>query len=250
MKDRPPSPSASRAVLFLRSLAFTLALFIITPPYSFVVLAAFALPPLKRWRLISGWARMVMWLARVLLGLRYSVRGLEHLPREPAIILAKHQSAWETIAFQCIFPPHVHVLKRSLLWIPFFGWALALMSQIAIDRGRARGALKRMAERGTKRLEQGFWILVFPEGTRTRPGLRGTYHPGGAWLAARTGVPVVPVAHNAGLYWGKNAFLKRPGEIVVVIGEPLRPSGHTAEALNQKVQTWIESRMEALCPAA
>jgi 1-acyl-sn-glycerol-3-phosphate acyltransferase len=246
-RERPAEPGW---LLFFRSLAFAAALAVVTPPYSFLVLAGFALPPLKRWYLISGWARMVMWLARVLLGIRYSVRGLEHLPREPAIILAKHQSAWETIAFQCIFPPHVHVLKRSLLWIPFFGWGLALMSPIAINRSRGTRALKRMAELGAKRLAQGFWILVFPEGTRTRPGLRGTYHPGGAWLAARTGVPVVPVAHNAGLYWGKNAFLKRPGEIVVVIGEPLRPSGHSPEALNEKVQLWIESRMEALCPAA
>jgi 1-acyl-sn-glycerol-3-phosphate acyltransferase len=244
MSERPPPASA---LLFFRSLAFTLSLVIITPPYSFLVLAGFGLPPLKRWHLISGWARIVMWLARVLLGIRYSVRGMEHLPREPAIILAKHQSAWETIAFQCIFPPHVHVLKRSLLWIPFFGWGLALMSPIAIDRSRGRSALKRMAEQGARRLAQGFWILVFPEGTRTEPGRRGTYHPGGAWLAARTGVPVVPVAHNAGLYWGKNAFVKRPGEIVVVIGEPLPASGHTPEALNEKVQVWIESRMEALC---
>jgi 1-acyl-sn-glycerol-3-phosphate acyltransferase len=237
-------------MVFLRSCAFAAALAVITPPYSLVALAAALLPPLTRWRVISGWARMVMWLARMLVGIRYSVRGLEHLPREPAIILSKHQSAWETIAFQCIFPPHVHVLKRSLLWIPFFGWGLALMSPIAIDRGRARSALKRMAEQGAKRLAQGFWILVFPEGTRMHPGIRGTYHPGGAWLAARTGAPVVPVAHNAGLYWGKNAFLKRPGEIVVVIGEPLRPSGRNAEALNEAVQAWIESRMEALCPAA
>ncbi len=236
-------------MIFLRSLAFTLALVLITPPYSLVILAAFPLPAQTRWRVISGWSWIVMWLSRVILDLRYRVEGLEHLPAEPAVILAKHHSAWETIAFQQIFPPHVHVLKRELLWLPFFGWGLALMSPIAIDRSRGIGALRRMAERGARRFAQGFSILIFPEGTRVSPGERGRYHIGGAWLASRLGAPVVPVAHNAGLYWGKNAFLKRPGEITVQIGAPIYPAGLTPDALNAKIEAWIETRMAALCPA-
>ena len=235
-------------MIFLRSLAFTLALIGVTPPYSIVALASFALPAQARWRIISGWARVVLWLSRVITGIRYRVEGLEHLPSGPAIILSKHQSAWETIAFQVIFPPQVQVLKRELLWIPFFGWGLALMSPIAIDRSRGSGALKRMAVQGARRIAQGFWILIFPEGTRVSPGRRGKYHAGGAWVACRLGAPVVPVAHNAGLYWGKNEFIKRPGEIRVQIGEPIHTAGMKPEAVNAKAEEWIEARMALLCP--
>ena len=235
-------------MIFLRSLAFGLALIVVTPPYSIVALASFALPAQARWRIISGWSRIILWLSQVITGISYRVEGLQHLPGEPAIILSKHQSAWETIAFQHIFPPQVQVLKRELLWIPFFGWGLALMSPIAIDRSRGSGALKRMVAQGAQRIAQGFWILIFPEGTRVSPGKRGKYHAGGAWVACRLGAPVVPVAHNAGLYWGKNEFIKRPGEIRVQIGEPIYPSGLKPEALNAKAEEWIETRMAVLCP--
>jgi 1-acyl-sn-glycerol-3-phosphate acyltransferase len=232
----------------LRSVLFALALVIITPPYSLLALASFPLPRLARYRIISGWARLVLALARMTLGIRYRVEGLETLPREPSVILSKHQSAWETIAFQAIFPPQVQVLKRELLWIPFFGWGLAMMSPIAIDRSRVTRALKLMAELGRDRIRQGFWIVIFPEGTRTAPGERRPYQSGGAWLAQRLGVPVVPVAHNAGLVWPRNAFIKRPGIVTIRIGTPIAPAGLSAEALNQQVEQWIESQMDSLCP--
>lgn len=233
-------------MIYLRSLAFVLALVVITPPYSLVALATFGLPRLTRFRIITGWNRIVVWLARTLLGIRYTVTGRERLPPGPAIILSKHQSAWETIAFPVMFPPHVLVLKRELLWIPFFGWGLALTSPIAIDRRRGTAALKRMAEIGKRRLGQGFWITIFPEGTRTRPGERRPYHVGGAWLAVQCGAPVVPVAHNAGLLWGRNAFLKRPGTVTVEIGVPIESTGADPHALNAAVEQWIEGRMAVL----
>src|SRR6185437_3183810 len=136
-----------------------------------------------------------VFFAEVILGIRWRVEGRENLPAQPSVILSKHQSAWETLAFQLIFPPQVHVLKRELLWIPFFGWGLAAMSPIAIDRSRGTAALRAMARLGRERLAQGFWIVVFPEGTRVAPGERRRYQPGGAWLAAATGAPVIPVAH-------------------------------------------------------
>ncbi|MFM9970940.1 MAG: lysophospholipid acyltransferase family protein, partial [Burkholderiales bacterium] len=179
----------------LRSVLFALALVALTPPYSFIALTTVVLPPKVRWRIIAGWSHCVIGLARVILGVNYRVLGAEHLGARPAIILSKHQSAWETLAFQLIFPPQVHVLKKELLWIPFFGWGLALMSPIAIDRGRGVRSLKQMAVKGAARLAQGFWIVVFPEGTRVAPGSVGTYHLGGAWLAVRTGADVIPVAH-------------------------------------------------------
>lgn len=236
-------------MIVLRSLAFALAQVLITPPYAIVALATFPLSPLARYHIISGWSRAIVWLAEVLLGIRYRVVGAEHLPKVPSVILAKHQSAWETLAFQTIFPPQVLVLKRELLWIPFFGWGLALMSPIAIDRSRGVSALKRMAELGRRRLAQGFWIAIFPEGTRVKPGERRKYHLGGAWLAVNCGALVVPVAHNAGMLWAKKAFLKRPGTITVEIGAPIDSRTHTPESLIAAVEEWIEARMVILCPA-
>jgi len=235
-------------MIFLRSLAFALAEILITPPYAIFALATFPLPRLLRYRIISGWSRAIVWFAKVLLGIRYRVVGAENLPKVPAVILSKHQSAWETLAFQVIFPPQVLVMKRELLWIPFFGWGLALMSPIAIDRSRGVSALKRMGELGRQRLAQGFWIAIFPEGTRVRPGERRKYHLGGAWLAVNCGAPVVPVAHNAGLLWARKAFLKRPGTVTVEIGAPIDSSAHTPESLNAAVEEWIEARMVSLCP--
>jgi 1-acyl-sn-glycerol-3-phosphate acyltransferase len=232
----------------MRSVLFALALVLLTPPYSALAMLTAVLPRHTRWRIIAGWSHCVIGLARILLGLRYRVEGLENLSDQPAIILSKHQSAWETLAFQLIFPPQVHVLKKELLWIPFFGWGLALMSPIAIDRGRGVRSLRQMATQGAKRLAQGFWIVVFPEGTRVPPGTTGTYRIGGAWLAVRTGASVVPVAHNAGLFWKRNAFTKRPGTIRVVIGKPIASAGLTPETLNEQVKTWIESEMNSLCP--
>ena len=230
----------------LRSGLFALALVLITPPYAIIALLTFPLPRMLRYRIISGWSRLVVVLSRAILGIRCEVQGRENLPARPAVILSKHQSAWETLAFQQIFPPQVHVLKRELLWIPFFGWGLALMSPIAIDRSRGVAALRNIARRGRERLEQGFWIVVFPEGTRVAPGERRQYQLGGAWLAAASGAPIVPVAHNAGRVWPRNAFLKRPGTVTVRIGPPIDSANQDPKALNALAERWIEEQQKAL----
>ena len=229
-----------------RSLLFAIALIIVTPPYAVIALLSAPLPRLTRYWIISGWSRLILWLSRVILGIEWRVEGREHLPSRPAVILAKHQSAWETLAFQHIFPPQVHVLKRELLWIPFFGWGLALMSPIAIDRSRGVKALRAIARRGQKRLEQGFWVVVFPEGTRVAPGESRDYQPGGAWLAAASGAPVVPVAHNAGLYWPRNAFLKRAGTITIRIGPSIDSRQRDPLTINAMAKEWIEEQQKAL----
>lgn len=231
-------------MIFLRSLLFSLSLLILTPPYSVIALLTFPFPPLLRYRVISFWSRIVLVLARVLCGLRYEVRGREHIPAQPAIIMAKHQSAWETLAFQAIFPPQVWVLKRSLLHIPFLGWGLAMLRPIAIDRGAGREALKQVTEQGRNRLSLGLWIVIFPEGTRVAPGTTKRYGIGGAWLATHTGTPVLPVAHNAGEFWGRNAFLKYPGTITVSIGPCIPPGQMQPAELNETVQHWIEGEMQ------
>ncbi len=233
-------------VIAIRSTLFAAFLILITPVFAVIALLTFPLPALTRYRIITVWTRCVMWAARVICGIRYRVIGAEHIPGEPCIILAKHQSAWETMAFQLIFPPQVWVLKRELLRVPFFGWGLAMLSPIAIDRSLRRAALQQLVEQGRQRLAAGFCIVIFPEGTRIAPGQRGNYRPGGARLAAQTGTAVLPVAHNAGLLWRRNAFLKYPGLITVSIGAPIRPDGIDAEALAKRVEDWIEHEMTQL----
>jgi 1-acyl-sn-glycerol-3-phosphate acyltransferase len=230
----------------LRSALFWLALLLFTPPYAILACASAPLPRMLRYRFISGWSRLMLWCLQGICGIRWEVEGRENLPATPAVILAKHQSAWETLAFQQIFPPQVHVLKRELLWLPFFGWGLALMSPIAIDRGRGLSALRQMARRGKVRLEQGFWVVVFPEGTRVAPGQRRKYRTGGAWLAAHAGAPVVPVAHNAGRFWPRNSFLKYPGKVTVRIGPPIDSRGRDPEDINAMVEMWIETQQRTL----
>ena len=230
-----------------RSVLLAVALALITPVYALIALATFPLPRMARYRVISGWSRLMVFLARILLGIRWKVEGREHLPGRPAVILSKHQSAWETMAFQLIFPPQVLVLKRELLWIPFFGWGLALMSPIAIDRSRGVAALRAIARRGRERLAQGFWVIVFPEGTRVAPGERREYQLGGAWLAAAAAAPVVPVAHNAGLFWPRNAFLKRPGTVTVRIGPAIDTAQRDPKTINSMAEQWIEEQQKALC---
>ena len=229
-----------------RSMLFAAALTVVTPPYTLVALATFALPRMARYRIISGWSLLVLFFAKTILGIDWRVEGRENLPSRPSVILAKHQSAWETLAFQHIFPPQVHVLKRELLWIPFFGWGLALMSPIAINRSRGAAALRSIARRGRERLEQGFWVVVFPEGTRVAPGESREYQVGGAWLAAASGAPVVPVAHNAGLYWPRNAFLKRSGTVTVRIGPTIETLNRDPQTINAIAQAWIEEQQKAL----
>ena len=227
----------------LRSTLFAAFQLLITPVFAVIALLTFPLPAHTRYRIITVWTRWVMWASRVICGIRYRVIGTENIPKEPCIILAKHQSAWETMGFQLIFPPQVWVLKRELLRVPFFGWGLAMLSPIAIDRSSRRQALQQLVDQGRQRLAAGFYIVIFPEGTRIAPGKRGKYRAGGARLALETGAPVLPVAHNAGLRWGKNAFLKYPGMVTVSIGPPIQPGSDTAETLARRVEDWIEHEM-------
>ncbi len=234
----------------VRSLIFAVLQTVLTIFFSAVALFSFPFSAQGRYRLITGYNHAVIWLARRVLGIRYVVEGLEHLPKQPAIILAKHQSAWETVAFLCLFPPISPVIKRELLRVPFFGWGFRLLNPIAIDRGAGREALKQIIRQGKDKLAQGFWVLVFPEGTRVAPGEKGRYGIGGSSLAVEAGAPIVPVAHNAGEVWPKNAFIKRPGTVTVRIGPAIETRGKSAAELTRAVEAWIETEMTRLPPAA
>lgn len=233
-------------MLLLRSTLFLLGQVITAPVFTIIALLSLPLPPVTRNVLISGWARSMIWWLRITCNIRHEIQGLENIPATPSIILAKHQSAWETLAFQAIFPTQVYVLKRELLWIPIFGWGLAMSSPIAIDRSAGREALKKLVAQGKARLAKGLWVVIFPEGTRKAPGERGKYHIGGAWLATHTETQVVPVAHNAGKFWAKNSFIKKPGVIQVRIGKPIQTVNVKTDVLNSQVEVWIESAMVTL----
>ena len=234
----------------IRSLIFAVLQTALTIFFSLIALLSFPFSAHARYRLITGYNHTVIWLARWVLGIHYVIQGAENLPAQPAIILAKHQSAWETVAFLCLFPPVSPVIKQELLKVPFFGWGFRLLNPIAIDRSAGREALKQIVRQGKEKLAQGFWVLVFPEGTRVAPGEKGRYGIGGGWLAAESGTPIVPVAHNAGELWPKNAFIKRPGTVTISIGPVIDTAGKSAAELTRAVESWIEDEMTRLPPAA
>lgn len=232
-------------MLFIRSSLFFIGQLITAPLFTLIALLAWPVNPILRNQLISGWARSMIWWLRVTCNVRHEISGMENIPDMPCIILAKHQSTWETFAFQAIFPTQVYVLKRELLWIPIFGWGLAMTSPIAINRTSGREALKQLVSKGQARLAQGLWVVIFPEGTRMRPHQQGKYHIGGAWLACQTKTPVLPVAHNAGHCWPKG-FIKQAGVIKLHIGPAIATADLKADALNLKVEQWIEAQMQVI----
>lgn len=230
----------------LRSLLFYAGIAAATLIYAPISWLVYPLPYVPRYRIITQWTRFALWWLKITCNLTHTVTGSEHIPPGPAIILCKHQSAWETMAVQTIFPPLVFVLKRELLRIPLFGWGLAALDPIAIDRGSGVKAARRIVEQGAERLGRGLSVVVFPEGTRTAPGQPGRYQPGGGMLAEKTGLPVVPVAHNAGRYWPRNSFTKRSGIIRVVIGPPIASAGKTAKQITEEAADWIEATAKEL----
>lgn len=229
-----------RALLFYLGI-YTFLLFIVgfSP---LLILAPF------RWRYfyMTRWGRFVIWWLKLTCNLDFRVEGAENIPDTTCIVMAKHQSAWETIALQQVLPPQTWVLKRELLWLPVFGWGLALMKPVGIDRKAGKKALRQVIQQGTDRLKQGLWLIVFPEGTRTLPGQHQRYAIGGAMLAEKSGFPVLPVCHNAGEFWPKQSFLKKPGTITLVIGEPVETKGVRANVLNAQVEEWIESTYQRI----
>lgn len=248
MRDaRRSGPAAVvRSGLYMAFLTITVI------PYAIFCSLCAPLPLSWRYTITIGWPKLALWGARWILGIRYRVIGAEKLPQDrvsPLIILSKHQSAWETLFFAARMPRDVvFVYKKELHKVPFFGWGLALLSMIPIDRRRGREAFSQVVAIGGQRLREGRWPVLFPEGTRVAPGQVGRYKLGGAILACKTGTPVIPVAHNAGERWPRQAFIKTSGWVTVSFGPLIDPSGLTPHQLNHQVQEWIETEMRRLNP--
>jgi 1-acyl-sn-glycerol-3-phosphate acyltransferase len=235
----------------IRSLLFLLFQLVVTPLYAVVMVALFWIPRVPMFRIAASWCQVNLWGAKWICGIRHQVIGRENIPpsgveNPPHIVMSKHSSTWETLALTWFFPPIAFVAKKELLSIPFFGWGFALASPITIDRKAGTNAMQQIATQGRARFGQGFWIVVYPEGTRIRAGTRAKYKTGGARLAIELGVPIVPVAHNAGWIWPKGIFGKRPGVVTVSFGKPIAPDGKDPQTLTTEVETWIESEVARL----
>jgi 1-acyl-sn-glycerol-3-phosphate acyltransferase len=231
---------------WLASLLFTSFLFLSTFVYAFVIVSSFWLPFPRRYAMARSWARLELGAVKYLCGLDYVVEGRHNIPAGAHISMWKHSSAWETMAQMVIFPPQAWVLKREILWIPVIGWATWLMDPIAINRSAGSTAVKEVLSQGRRRLEQGRWILVFPEGTRVAVGHTRKYGISGALLAAETGRQIVPVAHDAGRYWSRRGLLKKRGTVRVVIGPPIATAGREARDINEDTRAWIDGTVAEL----
>ena len=231
---------------WLGSVVFTFWMFFSVAIYATVLLFLAPFPYRYRYGIAIGWARLIMASLRLLCGLDYRVIGREHIPDEAAVYLLKHSSAMETLAEIAIFPQQTWVLKRELKWIPIFGWALSLLKPIAINRGGGRSAVKQVIGLGTERLEEGINVMIFPEGTRVRHGETRRYGVSGAALAAGSGRKIVPVAHNAGLFWPRRGVMKHRGTVTFVIGEPIVVGDRDPRVVNQEIQAWVEAEIEKM----
>lgn len=230
----------------LRSLLYVTGMVMLTLVYGLLCPFTVLLPYAPRYKFINTWGTANLWWLRVTCGLRHIIIGKENIPDYPCIIMANHQSTWETIALGTVFPALTWVVKRELLFIPLFGWSLALTHPIALRRGSGSKAIQQLIRQGQARLRRGHWVLIFPEGTRAPPGAKRNFKIGGAMLAVKSGVPVVPIAHNSGNYWARKQLTKKSGTIKMVIGAPIPSQGKTAEAMNQEVFHWINACRERL----
>lgn len=233
----------SKAVLYIRSVVFWVGFLAATIIIGMTVIIARPLDSDVRLRIARSWGVINLWLLKTICKLDYHVTGMENIGERNAIVFSKHQSTWETISLHVIVPLGRWVFKRELLRIPLFGWALACTDPIAIDRSAGRAAVNQLVMRGSEKLRRGKWINIFPEGTRTAPGIDSKYKMGGAILAAESGYPVIPIAHNAGEYWPRHSFIKWPGTIEVRVGPYIESEGRKPDEIMQQARAWIENAM-------
>jgi len=237
-----------KALLYLpRSLLFTL--FFIVSIFAFGLGTAVGVWTRGRrqgYKVAVSWSRVVLWLLKHLCRLDFRVTGLENIPTIPSVVYIKHSSAWETMAQMLVFPEQSWVLKKEIRWIPLVGTGVDALNSIAIDRKAGHRAVQQVIQQGKERLAQGYFVMIFPEGTRTPIGEQRRYGASGALLAVEAGVPLVPVTHNAGYFWPRRSWIKWPGTIDMVIGEPISTEGKSAQQVNQQARDWIESTLEKL----
>ena len=234
----------------LRSLFLVVFVFTTGLVYGLVVLPLFWAPQEFLWRFVTNYCRLSLWAGDFFCGMKVVVEGEENLPETASVLMIKHSSALETYGHVPFFPRSTWVIKREILWIPFFGWALQLIFRpIAINRGSGARAVKQVIQQGKQKLADGIWVSVFPEGTRMAPGETRKYGISGAALAKEAGVMIVPVAHNAVDLWQRRELTKRPGTVRFCIGPPIDASSQSPKETNLIVQAWIENKMHEISSA-
>ncbi|HPK32820.1 MAG TPA: lysophospholipid acyltransferase family protein [Ottowia sp.] len=240
---------------FLRSVLHMLWMVITVIPWATLVVVVSPFMSQRRvYWLCAGWLRTAVRGGEIILGIRNRITGMENLPQgegDPAVLLVKHQSTWETFLMPAIMPhPLAYVFKRELLRIPFFGWAIGRLDMIHIDRSKGSEAFNKVVQQGKRLTQQGVWVIMFPEGTRIPRGEKGKYRSGGTRLAIECGAPVVPIAVTSAKVWPRKAFVKRPGVVDISIGKPIPSTGRKADELMREVEAWIEAEMVRLDPEA
>lgn len=233
----------------VRSLVFNVYMVLSACLFGFFMSLCFWSPHLFQFAVARCWARCLLWVLARLCGLTFTVEGRDRIPEGTHIVMSNHSSAWETISQFAIFPPHVWVLKRELLWVPFVGWGLKLLRPIAINRSEGHRAVHQVVAQGKARLAEGLWIIIFPEGTRVVAGETKKFGVSGALLATATGKLVIPLSHNAGRFWPRRGMVKKPGNIRVVIGEPIPSAGKNPRQLNEEVRLAIEAGLAKIAPS-
>lgn len=243
---------ASNVLDAIRSAFFVIFMAVTVVPWALaVVVASIFVGGATVYRMCVGWLTTAIWGAKVICGVHARIVGRENLPDEPVVMLSKHQSTWETFAYPGLMPhPLAYVFKRELLYIPFFGWAMARMDMIHIDRSKRAQAWARVAAQGKAFMDKGHWVIMFPEGTRAARGGQGNYKSGGTRLAVETGRPVLPVAVASARCWPRKSFVLRPGMVEISIGKPIPSTGRQPDDLMREVETWIEAEMRRLDPGA
>ena len=234
--------------IIMRSTLFWMIVGLLSVVYAFLAITLYFFLSLRtRHKILTSWSIIFAILARHLCRVNYQVRGREHITREPGIIASNHQSMWETIVYTQIFPAHAWIVKRELLMVPFFGWVMATLAPIAINRAAGGSVIKQMLSQSADRIRDGFWILLFPEGTRAKPGNILPFKVGVGRLALGLNIPVLPVAHNAGYLLPKNSFFLYPGTVQVIIGEPIYPQeNETHEALTARIREVIAQSLATI----
>lgn len=230
-------------MIYLRSSAFVLLATLTTIFYGLFTVPFAIFRHDIGYECARSWGWSILWLAKHVCGIDYQVRGMDNLPDRPVVVMSKHQSAWETVGILCHLPRAVWIIKKELVWVPIVGWVLGGLKSIAIDRESGRSARDQILEQGRDRLQRGYWVMIFPEGTRVAPGERGRYGLGGSLLATGAGVDILPIAHNAGECWRRNAFLKYPGKVTMSIGATISTKDKTTAEVGREVEDWIEAEM-------
>jgi 1-acyl-sn-glycerol-3-phosphate acyltransferase len=236
-------------ISFTRGLIFYFGYVISIIFYSvFVTPFAWLLLPFKqRYSIVTSWIRFLGWWLKITCGIRYELENPQDLPKELCVVVANHQSSWETFFLQQYFAPQCVAAKKELMYIPFVGFTLRALNPVVIDRSKKQNALKQLIQQGKERLNDGVSVLIFPEGTRVHMGETKPHFAGGAMLAIKAETGILPIAHNAGLYWPPGRISKFPGTIKIRVGQLTQTKDRKPKELSQQLEEWIRVNSGELC---